>query len=233
MDGGGRVTKHFFMNSEVDRISNRNVAFLGLLAKTINVGSDGGHLLIRDCTGIHNISESRSGLSVVVSIRGIRILKLLGEFHRRHGGLISKLDSSLHLSQDFFLCCLELILSEHSIGSVFFFELLDRVLVSPGPGLLVFASTLVLRIGRRVTIETVCVDLEDGWPLSAPDIIDHSLSSFGNISGILPINMKTWDTIVLSLLINFAIGGNITSESVDSASIIDDNKKKGEVILSS
>mmetsp|Transcript_24277 Transcript_24277/g.43496 ORF Transcript_24277/g.43496 Transcript_24277/m.43496 type:complete len:274 (-) Transcript_24277:294-1115(-) len=84
-----------------------------------------------------------------------------------------------------------------------------------------------------MSIETISVNLEDCGSLTAPDVVDHCLSSLRYIGGILSINMKTWDTIVLSLFVNFAILGDILRERVDSTSIVNDKDEKGEIVLRS
>mmetsp|Transcript_4123 Transcript_4123/g.9364 ORF Transcript_4123/g.9364 Transcript_4123/m.9364 type:complete len:423 (+) Transcript_4123:1061-2329(+) len=232
MDGGGRITKHLFVNGKIDGITNRNFASLGLATKIINVGSDGVHLLSRNGSGVDSIGKCRCRLSVVISVRGIRILKLLREFHGRHGRFVSKFHGCLDVSQDFLLCRLQFIFSEHTVRRVFVFKFLDRVLVQSGPCLLVLTPTLVLRIGRRMPIETISVNLENSGSLAAPDVVNHSLSSLGYIGSILSIDVKTWNAIMNSLLVHFSIGSNILCERIDSTSIINDDDKKRKIILS-
>mmetsp|Transcript_15786 Transcript_15786/g.34415 ORF Transcript_15786/g.34415 Transcript_15786/m.34415 type:complete len:234 (+) Transcript_15786:1028-1729(+) len=233
MNSGSRIAKHLLVDGKVDGIPNRNITCLGLLPKTINVGSNGLHLFWRNCSCIHGVSKCRNWLGVVVSIRGIRVLQFLGEFHRRHGRLICKLHGGLDISQDFLLRRLELILCEHTIGCVLLFKLLDRILINPCPSLLIFTATLVFRISRRVAVKSVSMNLENGRPFPAPDIVHHSLPPLCHISSILSINHETRYSVVLSLLVHFAIRSNIASESVDGTSIVNDNEEKGKIVLCS
>mmetsp|Transcript_18349 Transcript_18349/g.28739 ORF Transcript_18349/g.28739 Transcript_18349/m.28739 type:complete len:281 (+) Transcript_18349:703-1545(+) len=89
----------------------------------------------------------------------------------------------------------------------------------------------MLRIGGRVSIESVGVNLENSRTLAASDVVYNGLSSLSHVGSVLSINHQTWDTVVLSLLVNFAVGSDIASESVNSTSIINDDEEKGEIVF--
>mmetsp|Transcript_7199 Transcript_7199/g.15565 ORF Transcript_7199/g.15565 Transcript_7199/m.15565 type:complete len:281 (+) Transcript_7199:1504-2346(+) len=89
----------------------------------------------------------------------------------------------------------------------------------------------MLRIGGRVSIESVSVNLENSRALAASDVVYDGLSSLSHIGSVLSINHQTWDTVVLSLFVNLAVSSDIASESVDSTSIVNDDEEKGEIVL--
>mmetsp|Transcript_22069 Transcript_22069/g.46008 ORF Transcript_22069/g.46008 Transcript_22069/m.46008 type:complete len:204 (+) Transcript_22069:1361-1972(+) len=203
MDRRGGIAKHFFVDSQVDSITNGNFASLGLLSQTLHMSLEVGHLLFRDGAFVNIVGEGGSHLCVVVSIRGIRILKFLGQLDRGHRRLVSEFDSSLDIGHDFFLGLFELIFCENSIAGVHVFKFFDRILFRTGPGLFFLATTLVLRVSWRMSIETVGVDLKDGGALSLSNVINDGLSSLGHINGVQTVNQKSWNTVVLSLVVHF------------------------------
>mmetsp|Transcript_110978 Transcript_110978/g.320744 ORF Transcript_110978/g.320744 Transcript_110978/m.320744 type:complete len:350 (-) Transcript_110978:138-1187(-) len=91
----------------------------------------------------------------------------------------------------------------------------------------------MLRISRRVSVETVSVDLKDSRSLALADVVDDSLSSLSNLSSIHTVNEETGDSVVLSLLKDIAVPCNIRSESVDGTSVIDDQQQQRQVVLGS
>mmetsp|Transcript_35 Transcript_35/g.107 ORF Transcript_35/g.107 Transcript_35/m.107 type:complete len:591 (+) Transcript_35:199-1971(+) len=231
VDGGGGITKHLLMDSKVDGITDGDLTSVGPGTEVSNMSVDCLHLLGADGAGIDLIRPLGSRFLVVVGVGGIGILELLGKFNRRHGRLIGELDGLLHLSKDLLASILELILGKDAVSNVLVLEGLDGVLRGTSPGLLLLTSALVLGIGRRVTVETVGVNLKDGRSLATADVINDGLASLGNIGGIETIDKESGDTVMLALLKDVAVLRNVLSEGVDGAAIVNHNNKKGEVVL--
>ena len=231
VDGSGGITKHLLMDGEVDSITNGDLTGLSLGTEVGNVGIHRLHLLGADGAGIDLIRPLGSRAVIVIGIGGIGILQFLGKFHRRHGGLIGKLDGLLHLGKNLLSGILELILGENTISNVLVLEGLDGVLRGTGPRLLLLTSTLVLGIGGRVTVETVGVNLKDGWSLATANVINDGLASLGNVGGVESIDEKSGDAVVLSLLKDVAVLGNVLSEGIDGTAIVNHNDEEGKVVL--
>ena len=233
VDGGGGIAKHLLVDGKVDGIADGDLTGIGLGTEVSNVSIDRLHLLRADGAGIDLIRPLGRHLLVVVSVRGIGVLELLGKFNRRHGRAIGELDGLLHLGKDLLASILELVLAEDAVSDVLVLEGLDGVLRGTSPGFLLLASALVLGVGRRVTVETVGVDLKDGRSLATADVINDGLASLGNIGGIEAIDEESGDAVVLALLIDVAVLGNVLSEGVDGTAIVNHDNEKGEVVLGS
>ena len=233
MDGCSGVAKHFFVNGEVDSISNRNFPSVGLFSEGFHVSLDGSHLLFRDHTLVNIISPDRSIPCVVVKIRGIGVFQFLRQFHRRHGRFVSKLDTGLHFSHDFLLSFLQFVFGERAVFDVSSFKEFQRILLCTSPCLFFLATTFVFGVSRRVTVETVGVNLENGRSLSFTNVVNDSLTSLSHIDRIHTINQKAWYTIVLTLVVHCRVLGNILCKGINGTAIVDDDDQKGQVVLGS
>mmetsp|Transcript_9883 Transcript_9883/g.28326 ORF Transcript_9883/g.28326 Transcript_9883/m.28326 type:complete len:415 (+) Transcript_9883:547-1791(+) len=220
MDGGGRISKHFFVNGQVNGITNRDFSSLGLGLKCGNVVLNNLHLLGRNGSGIDGIRKGRSLTKVIVRIWCIGKFQFLGKFHRRHGRLFGKFDTLLNFGQHFFAGLLQFFFREHTSSNPLVFKSLDGVLGLTGPCLFFLSAPFVFGISWRVSIETVGVNLKNGRSLATANVVNHCLSSLGNINGIHTVDQKTRNSVVLSLLVDIAVLGNIGGKSVNGTTIV-------------
>mmetsp|Transcript_13469 Transcript_13469/g.17640 ORF Transcript_13469/g.17640 Transcript_13469/m.17640 type:complete len:485 (-) Transcript_13469:273-1727(-) len=232
MNCSGRIAKHLLVDCEINRVPNSDLASLRPLLQGGNVIKDCFHLVLANSTFIYGLAKRRGGFEVVISVTGIGIFEFLCKFNGRHGAFIGKLDSFLHDCKNFFTSLFQLFHGENAIFRICLFKDSNRILVIPCPLLLILAASLVFRISRRMTIESVSMHLEDGWSILS-DIINNSGPTLNNISNIASIYKHSRYSIMRSNLINVAIRCDIGSVGINSATIINHNHEKREFILGS
>mmetsp|Transcript_39737 Transcript_39737/g.62150 ORF Transcript_39737/g.62150 Transcript_39737/m.62150 type:complete len:306 (+) Transcript_39737:1482-2399(+) len=90
----------------------------------------------------------------------------------------------------------------------------------------------MLRVCRRVALESVSMHLENGRAL-LPDVVNNCLASSDCIKGIAAIHLKARYAIVSTLFKHIRVLGNILSESVDGSAIINLQKENRQLLLRS
>mmetsp|Transcript_29952 Transcript_29952/g.100106 ORF Transcript_29952/g.100106 Transcript_29952/m.100106 type:complete len:286 (+) Transcript_29952:958-1815(+) len=163
-----RVAQHLFQHREVDGVGDRDLAALGQRLQLGDV-----RLAIGERLRVGRRSRDRVGAGgrrprVVVRRRRVRELELLRELGGRRRRLACKVERLLDDGLD----ALEGAVEVEPARRLVRLEELDRVRLRARPLLFVLAAALVLRVGGRVALEAVRVNLHDGGPLLA-HVVDH------------------------------------------------------------
>mmetsp|Transcript_5199 Transcript_5199/g.10349 ORF Transcript_5199/g.10349 Transcript_5199/m.10349 type:complete len:402 (-) Transcript_5199:648-1853(-) len=229
--GSGRIAEHLLVDCEVDCVANTKIPRITLCAERGDVSLYCLHLFRRDVLLVMLVSPRWSLPQVVVRIWGVRELELLCELDRRHGAFIGEVHSLLDLPLHLLLDGGKLRLGQDPGLLYICLKDLDGILGGTSPLFLVLPAPLVLRVSGRVSIEPVSMNLQNSRSL-LPHVINSSPSPLDNVLYVLPVHQDSRNTIVLALLVYIGVGGDVGGESVDSATVVDDDHEEGEVVLS-
>ena len=88
----------------------------------------------------------------------------------------------------------------------------------------------MLGIRGGVAVEPERVHLEDGGTLGA-NVLDGGAADAHGVLDVLAAGEDAGDAVVLTLVENLLVGGDVLGEGVDGAAVVDDDEEDGEVLL--
>ena len=81
-----------------------------------------------------------------------------------------------------------------------------------------------------MAVEPERVHLEDGGTLGA-NVLDGGAADAHGVLDVLAVGEDAGDAVVLTLVENLLVGGDVLGEGVDGAAVVDDDEEDGEVLL--
>mmetsp|Transcript_50701 Transcript_50701/g.101278 ORF Transcript_50701/g.101278 Transcript_50701/m.101278 type:complete len:358 (-) Transcript_50701:225-1298(-) len=106
----------------------------------------------------------------------------------------------------------------------------DRVRRVARPLLLLLAASLVLGVGRRVSVEAEGVYLQDRRPVLA-HVIHHRPAPLQHRHHVLPVDLEARHAVVLALHVHVLVLRHVTRERVDRPPVVDHNEEQRQALL--